>query len=122
MRRTTTTKTASTRKYIPFLLVALFCTVPLAAKKKSPPTYSYDQTGVVSFASFADSSVTINTENGSYSAYCTFSGTHADCGEGVGAAYFIKLPNGSESALGEVPIDPNSYQFGLGYYPSPQDP
>jgi hypothetical protein len=113
---------ARNRTRVPVLIVAVLCAVPLSAGKKSRPTYTYDQTGVISFASFADSSVTINTDSGSYSAYCTFTGSHADCGEGVGAAYFIKLSNGAESALGDVPFDPNSYQFGAGYYPSPQDP
>ncbi len=123
MRGAATTKTAGNRKYIPILIVTVLCTLPAAGnKKKSTQPYSYDQTGVVYFASFADSSVTINTGSGSYSAYCTFTGSHADCGEGVGASYFIKLPNGAESALGDVPIDPNGYDFGIGYSPSSQDP
>lgn len=109
-------------KYLPILIIVVLCAVPASAKKKSTQTYSYDQTGVISFSSFADSSVTINTESGSYSAYCTYTGSHADCGEGVGASYFMKLPNGAESALDLLPIDPNSYQFGIGYYPSPQSP
>src|ERR1035438_9588570 len=65
---------ARNRTRVPVLIVAVLCAVPLSAGKKSRPTYTYDQTGVISFASFADSSVTINTDSGSYSAYCTFHG------------------------------------------------
>jgi hypothetical protein len=112
-------------KAVMLLAVALWW-LPAASKDKHAPTPRvYDQTATLSFSSFADSSASItDSEGNTHNAYCNFYGTHAECSEGVGAGWFLTLPNGAGDAIvEEIPIDLDHYDKLMSDYKSAaQDP
>lgn len=109
------------------LLALALCRLPAASKDKHTPTPQrvYDQNGTLSFSSFADSSVSItDSEGNTHNAYCNFNASHAECSEGVGAGWFLTLPNGAgDGIIDEIPIDLDHYDKLMHDYKSAaQDP